>query len=121
MKGAWSLPGGALKLSECIQEGVVREVLEETGVEVRALELIEALDRISHDPSGRVLYHYVLLDWLCTPRLSWSGESSTEPVASSDAEVATWADLNGLEPFQMEAVTLRVIRTAECRARELGL
>ena len=32
LKGEWSLPGGALELGETLQQGVVREVLEEHGL-----------------------------------------------------------------------------------------
>ena len=32
LKGQWSLPGGALELGETLQQGVVSEVLEETGL-----------------------------------------------------------------------------------------
>lgn len=37
LKGAWSLPGGALELGETIEQGIVREVREETGLEVEPL------------------------------------------------------------------------------------
>ncbi|GHJ45631.1 NUDIX hydrolase [Catellatospora sp. TT07R-123] len=37
--GAWQLPGGVLELDETIEDGMCREVLEETGVEVRAVRL----------------------------------------------------------------------------------
>src|SRR5256884_5634431 len=45
--GEWSIPGGTLELGESLEEGVARELLEETGIEVRVLELIELLDRKS--------------------------------------------------------------------------
>ncbi len=115
MKGAWSLPGGALHLSERISEGVAREVREETGLIVRPIELVEVLDRISHDVSGRVLYHYVLLDWLCT-----TGPGA-ELNAGSDAAEAVWADMDALQPFGLEAETLEVIRRAADRGKELSL
>ncbi len=44
--GEWSIPGGTLELGETLEEGVARELLEETGLEVRVLELIEVFDRI---------------------------------------------------------------------------
>ena len=46
LKGEWSLPGGALELGETLQQGVVREVLEETGLIVVPGGIIEILDRI---------------------------------------------------------------------------
>ncbi|TQK45183.1 ADP-ribose pyrophosphatase YjhB (NUDIX family) [Streptomyces sp. SLBN-118] len=37
--GTWELPGGILELSESPEEGVNREVLEETGIHVEVVEL----------------------------------------------------------------------------------
>lgn len=37
--GAWQLPGGVLELAETIESGVIREVLEETGVTVQPTRL----------------------------------------------------------------------------------
>src|SRR5438445_1814411 len=65
--GEWSIPGGTLELGESLQEGVARELLEETGVEVRVLDLIEVFDRIyQQDGSagakvqGRRRFHFVI-------------------------------------------------------------
>src|SRR5213592_1059716 len=44
--GEWSIPGGTLEIGETLEEGVASELLEETGIEVRVLELIEVFDRI---------------------------------------------------------------------------
>ncbi len=52
LEGQWSIPGGTLELGESLQDGVRRELLEETGIEVRVLELIEVFDRIFRDASG---------------------------------------------------------------------
>src|ERR1700746_314072 len=70
--GEWSIPGGTLELGESLQEGVARELLEETGVEVRVLDLIEVFDRIfpaeekthAHATSGP-RFHFVIADYLC--------------------------------------------------------
>jgi len=84
LKGEWSLPGGALELGETLQQGVVREVLEETGLTVVPDGIVEVLDRITQDElSGRIRYHYVLVDFLChvAGGILRSG---------SDAEEARW-------------------------------
>ena len=75
MLGEWSIPGGLLELGESLSQGVMRELREETGLTVRVLDLIEALDRILPDPAGasapgttpqearpKPRYHYVILE-----------------------------------------------------------
>ena len=78
LRGEWSIPGGMLELGESLQQGVARELLEETGLRVRVLEVIEVFDRIYGDdpkdfgvaPSNDALnkrprFHYVIIDYLC--------------------------------------------------------
>ncbi|MGH7754276.1 MAG: NUDIX hydrolase [Gemmatimonadales bacterium] len=81
--GQWSLPGGAVELGETLEEAVVRELREETGLTVRVLELVEAFERITRDESARPRYHYVLLDYLCEPV---SGSAR----AGSDVRAVAW-------------------------------
>ena len=50
--GEWSIPGGSLELGETLEQGVARELLEETGLEVKVLELIEVFDRIYMEECG---------------------------------------------------------------------
>ena len=64
MKGKWTIPGGLIDVGEALREAVIREVKEETGLDVEPIELIELLDRI-HREEGRVRYHYVIADYLC--------------------------------------------------------
>ena len=119
LKGKWSLPGGMLELGESLLEGVVREVREETGLEVEPVELIELLDRIVREkgPEGkRVRYHYVIADYLC--RL---GGGSLH--AASDAEAVRWAERaewNSHNALALDPITVRVIEDGWQRAEALG-
>src|SRR5271165_2165790 len=70
--GQWSIPGGTLALGESLQQGVARELLEETGLQVRVLEMIEAFDRIYTEQTEggggtreHPRFHYVIIDYLC--------------------------------------------------------
>jgi 8-oxo-dGTP diphosphatase len=103
LKGEWSLPGGALELGETLEEGVCREVLEETGLIVEPISTIEVFDRISRDAEGRVQYHYVLVDYLCRM-------TGGTLACATDAADARWATLEELGPIA--SFTEQVIRKA---------
>jgi 8-oxo-dGTP diphosphatase len=106
LKGEWSLPGGALEIGETLQQGVVREVFEETGMTVTPAGVIEILDRIIKDEeSGRVRYHYVLIDFVCRV-------ISGSPRVGSDADEVRWVDRAALEEYRVAPVTVRVIEKA---------
>ena len=62
--GRWVVPGGTVELGEPLEEALVREMREETGLEVEPFELLTVFDRIERD-GERVLYHYVIVDYLC--------------------------------------------------------
>jgi 8-oxo-dGTP diphosphatase len=114
LKGQWSLPGGLLELGEALTAGVAREVLEETGLIVEPVELIELLDRIHHEDE-RVRYHYVIADYLCRV-------TGGTLLAASDADDARWverAEWNSHSALKLDPVTVRIIELGWQRARAL--
>lgn len=105
LEGQWSIPGGTLELGESLQDGVRRELLEETGIEVRVGQLIEVFDRIFRDASGKIQYHFVIVDYLCEPV---SGEAS----AASDVTATAWVSEADLSDYKLTEAATRVIRKA---------
>ncbi len=66
-KGAWSVPGGKVDFGERVEDALTREVMEETGIQIEILGLIDVLDLIGprNAATGEASEkHYVLIDYL---------------------------------------------------------
>lgn len=105
LEGEWSIPGGMLELGETILEGVRRELLEETAIEVRVLDLIEVFERVTRDEAGKLKYHFVILDYLCE---AMGGEAQ----AGSDVTDVAWARESELSKYSLTPTATRVIQKA---------
>lgn len=100
--GEWSIPGGALELGETVRQAVEREALEETGLVVRAAELLGVFDRVVADEQKKILYHYVLIDFLCR-------RVSGELAPGADADDARWCTPDQIAALQLHKETAGVI------------
>ena len=112
LAGQWSIPGGAVETGETLDACLIREMAEETGFVVEVGPVVEVLDRITHDDEGRVLYHFVLIDYLCWP-------VGGELRAGSDVAEAVLAEPSELANYQLTEKALAVIERALEMARDM--
>jgi 8-oxo-dGTP diphosphatase len=120
LKGHWSIPGGTLELGESLQEGVVRELREETGLEVRVLEVIEVFDRIfledgapAQGKQSGPRFHFVIVDYLCE-------RVAGEPEAGSDVTDVLFAGEEELGRYGLTETATRVLKKAFAMDRARG-
>lgn len=103
--GEWSLPGGRLEWGETLAACAVREVREETGVEIALAGLVEVVDGRFGGAPDDPEQHYVLIDYAAR----WI---SGEPQAADDAAEAQFVSLDAALDLVSWAATRRVIRAA---------
>jgi ADP-ribose pyrophosphatase YjhB (NUDIX family) len=115
--GEWSIPGGTLQLGETLEEGVARELLEETGLTVRVIELIEVFDRIYLESTAGAngkkgpRFHYVIVDYLCE-------RVAGEAVAGSDVTDVAFASEEELGKYKLTETATRILKKAFAMERQ---
>lgn len=101
LRGRWVVPGGTVELGESLEQALVREIEEETGLVVRPLEVATVFDRIERE-DGVVRFHYVIVDYLCE-------YVSGELRAGSDAEAVAFASPAELPAYALPPKALEVV------------
>jgi ADP-ribose pyrophosphatase YjhB (NUDIX family) len=104
-KGKWSIPGGMLELGERISEGVKREILEETGLIVEIDRLIDVEENIGRDATGKIRFHYVLIDFL-------GHVVNGNLTPDTDVKEAIWVDLSQVDTFRITNTLKRLLLKA---------
>ena len=94
-RGKWTIPGGLVELGESLESAVVREAREETCLEVDNPRLLDVVDNVDLDESGKVKYHFVIVDYLVTAKCVGTLK------AASDAEDLKWVAFNEVEAYDL--------------------
>jgi 8-oxo-dGTP diphosphatase len=92
--GSWSVPGGRVHLGETVHEAVVREVAEETALQVVVESFLGWVERLDLDDDHSS--HFVILDFAVVPL-----EPDAEPKAGDDAAEVAWVDLADLGDYRL--------------------
>jgi len=105
LRGYWSIPGGVLETGEKLIDGVRRETLEETGLEIEPVSVVEIFERIMRDGAGVAEYHYVLVDYLCRV-------TGGQLAPGDDVSRVEWVDRSELQQYRITEGTVPVIEKA---------
>ena len=90
--GEWSVPGGRVEAGETLHEAVVREMWEETGLEVVVERFLGWVERLGDD------HHFVILDFVVGLL-----DAEATAVAGDDAAEAAWVPLHELSEIRLVA------------------
>ena len=93
-RGCWALPGGFMEMDETIEHCAVRELHEETGINVgeEQLHLIGIFSRPGRDPRGRTVTAAYRIDL----------PTDTDAHSGDDAAEARWFPLSELPPLAFD-------------------
>ncbi|GAK60950.1 NUDIX hydrolase [Candidatus Vecturithrix granuli] len=110
-KGKWTLPGGVIEVGESPEEALVREIKEECQVKICVQEIVEVVNRVLYDDQRKVLYHYVILDYLAYCQSDDDCQAKSVQ-AGSDVMNARWVSVHELEDYDTTDGVIDVIHKA---------
>jgi ADP-ribose pyrophosphatase len=103
-KNLWAIPGGSVEIGETLQEAAEREILEETGIKIQAGEPVFTFDVIDRDGTGKIRFHYVIVDLA-------ADYVTGDPQAGDDAAEARWVSAQEIDELQVSTPTLNLLKT----------
>jgi 8-oxo-dGTP diphosphatase len=105
-QGMWAIPGGRVHLGETLPHAARREVYEETGLHIEAGDVIYTFEKIERDETGRVKFHYVVVDLLGT---ALNPDQPLTP--ADDALDAGWFSLTEARRLPISDTTLALLES----------
>jgi ADP-ribose pyrophosphatase YjhB (NUDIX family) len=106
--GLYTLPGGGVELGETLEQAVIREVREETSLDVEPVALAGYRQAIARDAAGLVERHFVILPFAAR----WiAGEISL----NEELAEAHWLDPSGLSALQTTEGLAQIVAAASER------
>ena len=110
--GLYTLPGGGVELGETLEEAVVREVREETGLEVEPVALAGYRQAIARDAAGAVERHFVILPFAAR----WV---AGEVLLNEELSEARWLEPLALDGLNTTEGLALIVRAALERLKAL--
>ena len=104
-RGIFTLPGGGVEVGETLFEAVLREVKEETGLDIAPVALAGHREVIARDEAGRIERHFVILSFAAR----WL---SGDPVLNEELAEAHWLAPEALASLQTTEGLAEIVAAA---------
>jgi len=112
--GLYTLPGGGVELGETLEQAVIREVREETALDVAPVELVGFREAIARDSAGRIERHFVILPFAAR----WIGG---QIALNEELAEAIWLDPAELAGIRTTEGLAQIVTVAQARLERIPL